>query len=490
VQRGHVLGAAPDVSYIPRAPNYVGVPFRPTHSGPWAYVNEVPLVLYGPPFVVARGEVDTPATMADVAPTIARVVGFRQWPDRAGRALVAGLDDLGRPPRLVATIVWDGGGNNVLSQHQDRWPFLATLMKRGISYSRMTVGSSPSVTPPVHTTLGTGSWPAQHGIHAIQQRLDGESFGDPLLNLDPTAIRLPTLADLFDRARDNAPVTAMLASSNWHLGMIGHGAQMEGGDHDPVVLIDEDGFTFTNESIFSLPSIGNRNLLLRLVNRLDRSDGEADGAWNGDDLFGADSVEDVLTKKGNPARVRYEQWLLQQFIRSERLGADRVPDLLFVNFKAADEAGHRWGMSSEQVRVVIAEQDRALRRLVSLLNTVVGRGRWVLIVTADHGQTPLPKESGAWPISAGELVGDANRELDRSDNERALVTRALPSGVYLDRDELRSSGVSKRAIARWLASYTIGDNATDAVRGRWRAREDEELFEAVLIGRRPVHREC
>jgi predicted AlkP superfamily pyrophosphatase or phosphodiesterase len=255
-------------------------------------------------------------------------------------------------------------------------------------------------------------------------------------------------------------------------------------------LIDEDGFTFTNESIFSLPSIGNRSFLLRLVDRLDLSDGEADGAWNGDDLFGGDSLEDVLTKKGNPARVKYEQWLLEQFIRRERLGADRVPDLLFVNFKAADEAGHRWGMTSEQVSAVVGEQDRALRRLVSALNSVVGRERWVLIVTADHGQTPLPKESGAWAISADELVKDANRELDRADNERALVTQALPTGVYLDHDELRSNGVSKRTVAGWLASYTVGDNATDPVPGGWRGREDEELFDVVLIGRRPVHRAC
>jgi Type I phosphodiesterase / nucleotide pyrophosphatase len=489
VQRGHVLDAAPDISYIPRAPNYVGVPFRPTHSGPWGYLSNVPLVLYGPSFVEPRGDVDTPATMADVAPTIARIVRFGGWPDRGGRALTDGLTGT-RPPRLVVTIVWDGGGSNVLARHREQWPFLASLMRRGVSYTRMTVGSSPSVTPPVHATLGTGSWPAQHGIHAIQQRLTDGSFGDPLLNLDPSAIRVPTLADLYDRKRGNEPVTGMLASSNWHLGMIGHGAQLDGGDHDPVVLIDEDGFTFSNESIYSLPEIGNRSFLMRLVDHLDRSDGKADGAWNGDDLSGGESVEDILTKKGNPARVKYEQRLLEQLIRSEDLGADTVPDLLFVNFKAADEAGHRWGMSSQQVGAVIAEQDRALRKLVGLLDGLVGRDQWILIVTADHGQTPLPDESGAWVVSANELINDANREFDDSDNGRALVTRALPTGLYLDDQERVSNAVSKQAIARWLASYTVGDNATTPPRGRWNGREDEDVFDAVLVGSTPVYRAC
>jgi hypothetical protein len=489
VRRGNVQGAAPDLLYIPRAPNYVGVPFRPTHSGPWAYVNRVPLVLYGPPFVEPRGEVDSPATMADVAPTIARLVRFNAWPDRDGRPLDEGLR-LEGGPRVVVTIVWDGGGRNVLASHSDEWPFLSSLMSRGTFYSRMTVGSSPSATPPIHATLGTGSWPSRHGIHAIQQRLGGGEFEDPLLNLDPSAIRLPTLADLYDRARDNEPVTAMLASSNWHLGMIGHGAQLPGGDRDPVVLIDEDGFTFSNEAIFSLPPIGDRSRLLRLIDRLDVSDGQADGAWNGDDLFGDESVEDVLTKKGNPARVKYEQWLLEQLILREQLGADTVPDLLFVNFKATDEAGHRWGMSSEQVGVVIAEQDRALKRLVRFLNETVGRDQWVLILTADHGQTPLPKQSGAWPISGSELQADANREFDHTDNDRALVTQTLPSGLYLDAGELRASDVSKQEIARWLGNYTVGDNAETPLRGEWRGRGDEVLFDAVLVGRRLVHRSC
>ena len=489
VRRGNVRGVAPDLLYIPRAPNYLGVPFRPTHSGPWAYVNRVPLVLYGPPFVEPRGNIDSPATMADVAPTIARLVGFDAWPDRDGRALGEGLRIEGMP-RLVVTIVWDGGGRNVLVSHSNEWPFLSSLMRRGSSYSQMTVGSSPSVTPPIHATLGTGSWPSRHGIHAIQQRLDGGVFEDPLLNLDPSAIRLSTLADLYDRAHDNRPVAAMLASSNWHLGMIGHGAQLPGGDLDPVVLIDEDGFTFTNEAIFSLPGIGDRSRLLQLIDSLDLSDGQADGAWNGDDLFGDDSLEDVLTKKGNPARVKYEQWLLEQFIVREQLGADKVPDLLFVNFKAADEAGHRWGMSSEQVGVVIAEQDRALRRFIRFLNERVGRNQWVLLLTADHGQTPFPKQSGAWPISGAELLADANRAFDHTDNDRALATKTLPSGLYLDLRELRASDVSKQAIARWLGSYTVGDNAEAPLRGEWRGREDEDLFDAVLIGRQVAHRAC
>jgi hypothetical protein len=114
----------------------------------------------------------------------------------------------------------------------------------------------------------------------------------------------------------------------------------------------------------------------------------------------------------------------------------------------------------------------------------------VLILTADHGQTPLPKQSGAWPISGSELLADANRAFDHTDNDRALVTQSLPSGLYLDARELRSSDVSKKAMARWLGSYSVGDNAETPLRDEWRGRGDEELFDAVLIGRRVTHRAC
>jgi hypothetical protein len=485
IRRGYVPFASPDLMLIPRAPNYVGSPSIPPHSGPWDYLARVPLVFYGPGVIARSGPLRGPATTADIAPTLASLVGFQGWPARAGRSLGRVVSEREPPPRLVVVVVWDGGGRNALRRHPSAWPHLRRMSRRGASFTRMVIGSSPSVTAPVHATLGTGAWPRAHGVPALNVRTPEDDYTDPLLYLDPSALRLPTFADLYDVAANNEPVVGMLASANWHLGMIGHGADHPGGDRDPVVLLDEDGRTYSNESIYSLPPIDDPTRLESLTRALDQADGRADGAWGSFVL-----EDDLFVKKGNPARVAYEQHLLERFIVAARFGADEQPDVLFVNFKATDEAGHRWGPSSWQVGRVIAAQDRALGRLTNFLNRSVGRRRWAVVVTADHGQMPLRTESGAWPIAGGELLRDINARFDGDGDGIDVAGRVVSAGVYLHRSEVVDNGLRPVAIARWVGAYTVGQNAQGEMPRAWRSRAPQALFDAVMVHRRVAARSC
>ena len=70
--------------FVPQEPNFVGTNFP--HSGPWDYLQDVPLFWYGPGIIPALGRVERPVTLADVAPTQAKLLDFAfDAPD--GRAL-------------------------------------------------------------------------------------------------------------------------------------------------------------------------------------------------------------------------------------------------------------------------------------------------------------------------------------------------------------------------------------------------------------------
>src|SRR5918997_1342738 len=73
---GTFEGRSPDVVAVPQPPNYFGSFGITTHSGPWDYLQEVPLVLYGPG-LLRPGRVNPagPVTLADVAPTLGQIVG-------------------------------------------------------------------------------------------------------------------------------------------------------------------------------------------------------------------------------------------------------------------------------------------------------------------------------------------------------------------------------------------------------------------------------
>lgn len=486
VRRGYVGLASPDISLIPSVPNYIGSDGAPVHSGPWDYLAHVPLVLYGPGHVRRAGRLPAPATMVDLAPTTARLIDYEQWPRRAGRVLGDALVSSSRPPRLVVTIVWDGGGFNALNAHPRSWPYLRTLMKRGASYTNMVIGSSPSVTPPVHTTLGTGAWPRRHGIPALRSRTRSNRYVDPFEGLDPGRIRLATLADLYDRASGNRPIMGALGAIGWHLGMIGKGAAFPGGDKDPVVLLNYAGETLSNELIYTLPDVNDSSRLDAYADAIDRRDGRRDATWRGHDLASQ------TVRYASPAHAAYHQWLLERLVTAEGFGVDEIPDLLYVNFKTPDDAGHTWGMTSPETGEAIAAVDDALRRLVRFLDATVGRRRWALMLTADHGQMPYPGESGGWAISGYELLQDANAALDDTDNGIDLVEFVKSAGMYVRRDELRQAGLALEDVARWAAGYRVKDNVRpdETIPESFVGKPSDHLFDAALAGQHLAATSC
>ena len=488
-RRGYVPGRSPQVLVIPHEPNYVGTPEMPVHSGPWDYLAEVPLVMFGPGVIGSEGAVDAPATMADIAPTTARLIGFEGFSTPDGRPLpdaATGAPGPSPRPRLVVVVVWDGGGWNVLREHPRAWPFLRGLMTKGVHYPRMTVGSTPSVTPPIHTTLGTGVYPRSHGIAYVRMKTPEGVYGDPFEGNSPALIRAPTLADVYDRAMGNKPLIGTVATVSWHLGMMGHGALAQDGDADTAVLLNDVGMTYGDPSIYSIPAIDDPEALNAGARRLDGTDGALDGAWMGH------SLDDTAIRYATPAYVNYQERILERLIGREGFGDDNVPDLLYTNFKSPDDAGHKWGMTSPEVGAVVSSVDRALAELVGFLDAEVGRGRWVVMVTADHGQTRYPHQSGAWPIRGGEMAGDLNETFDSVENQVPLVERVTSAGISMDTRELAATGASLEDIARAAARYTAEDNLEPGgeLPQAWRDREDAPLFDAAMVGRRVVARSC
>jgi hypothetical protein len=111
------------------------------------------------------------------------------------------------------------------------------------------------------------------------------------------------------------------------------------------------------------------------------------------------------TQKLNPryysalANSPYGNDLLLEFTRTciteERLGRHDVPDLLVVSFSSNDLIGHTWGPDSHEVLDVTLRSDKIVADLLAFLDARVGRGRYVLGLTADHGVCPLPEVTRA-----------------------------------------------------------------------------------------------
>ena len=468
IWRGHHPAHSEDITTVPRKPNFPGAFSVLGHSGPWDYLQRVPLVLYGPGRIASSASVGRPVTLADVYPTMGRIANTSLA--RGGRALTEALVPSADAPRVVVTIVWDGAGSNVLERWPNAHPTLDRLVREGTAYADASVGSSPSITPAVHSTLGTGLFPRDHGVTAIEYRGDDGRVHSAFARVDPRQLEVTTFADEIDRAFANRSEVGMVAWKSWHLGMFGHGTAAPGGDPDDLALLHNDDRAPGNDRFYATPQYLSDGIpgLDALLDRQDRRDGRADGKWKGSDVREHD----------NPAWVDFQTDAAVMLMANEGFGDDDVPDFLFLNYKMTDIVGHYFSMDSPRMEAVLAAQDRALARLVAWLEREVGD--YVVLVTADHGHTPAPERTGGWPILVGELSRDVERRFPVPGSER-LVQETSPVGLFLDRETMATAGVGERDIARFLNSYTLRENWNDAtLPSRYRDRAGERILSAAF----------
>ena len=482
-ERGHYGPRSGQIALLPRYPAYFAQSGTGwTHSGPWPYLQEVPVVFYGPDVIPEVGEVARPVTVADIAPTIMTLLrGSFRTEDGHRLREVADIDAKlleSKPPKLILTVVWDGGGWNALRQWPDDWPNLARMMSEGVTYTNAIVGSSPSVTPSVHTTLGTGVFPATHGITGIPVRYEDGSVGDAFLRGESSRfLRVPTVAELWDEQNRNRALVGMVGYEPWHLGMIGKGAERPGGDKDDAVWLDvETNEWITNEKHYDLPrAFEDTDGRAESLEASDAQDGEIDDTWRGHEIIDdLDRIEEV------PGFITYHAREMMQMIRDEGYGDDAITDLLFTNFKQIDRLGHYFNMASQEVHDAVIESDKQLGVLTRFLDRQVGRGRWALVFTADHGQQPDAGAVDGFGIDPREVEEDIDAEFG------SITEAAWPTEVFLKEDAMAERDVSVEDVARFLGDYRLADNTQRPdylVRGAGRFGARDRIFAMAIPSR-------
>ncbi len=177
-----------------------------------------------------------------------------------------------------------------------------------------------------------------------------------------------------------------------------------------------------------------------------------------------------LTK---PGRVYYEAVtdspfgndllldLAKRAIIAERLGQHDTPDLLSVSFSSNDLIGHTWGPDSQEVFDVTLRSDRTVKELLAHLDAQVGKGRYLVALTADHGVCPLPEVSRARGEEAGRIDP---AQLTKKAAEFLSQTFGAASGngwfedvsypwIYLNRQAIRAGGKDPGAVEEALAGW-------------------------------------
>ncbi|MCI0489149.1 MAG: alkaline phosphatase family protein [Blastocatellia bacterium] len=168
-------------------------------------------------------------------------------------------------------------------------------------------------------------------------------------------------------------------------------------------------------------------------------------------------------------------------IEAESLGSDSFPDLLSISFSTPDLVGHAHGPDSEEVLDIYVRLDRVIADLLGKVDRRVGRGNTLVVVTGDHGVSPVPEYISSIGMDAGRLsprdiVEAANRSVVARFGEGKWVQGFVNDQLYLDRSLIADRKVDSAEVERLAgeAALTVPGivsyfTRSDIIKGRIQA---------------------
>lgn len=167
-----------------------------------------------------------------------------------------------------------------------------------------------------------------------------------------------------------------------------------------------------------------------------------------------------------PDAAFYEQWGSSPFadtyltrfaetaVDSLRLGQSGGTDFLGVSYSSVDYVGHEFGPRSWEIQDILARLDKDLADLFSHFDKKVGRGNYVVALSADHGVVPVPEDMEKTGADAGvlhlaELQERMEKALEPFNLAKPAIARISGSDVYFAPDvyeKLKHDDKAMRAI--------------------------------------------
>lgn len=95
----------------------------------------------------------------------------------------------------------------------------------------------------------------------------------------------------------------------------------------------------------------------------------------------------------SPAGIDYTFDFARAAVEGEQLGGRGTTDLLAISVSPTDFIGHAYGHGSQEVEDALVRTDRALGAFFTFLDSKLGAGTWLAVLTADHGAAMPPEQA-------------------------------------------------------------------------------------------------
>lgn len=344
-------------------------------------------------------------------------------------------------PKLVVIIVVDQMRADYVDKFHSQWSGgLKRLLGEGAWFRAAAFPYAATETCPGHATISTGAFPVHHGMVA-NAWWDRDAQKMVTCTSDPNAkntayaggtteggdsawrMQVPSFAEeLKFQYGDASRIVTFSLKARAAITMAGHKA-------DAATWFDTNTGAWVTASAYgTMPFVEQfvekhpvaedygKSWALSLPPR---------DYWYDEQALGAATIDGWTTtfphtlrgRKGDssPDAAYYEQWATSPFadkyltklaeaaVDSLGLGKSAAPDYLGISYSSMDYVGHVFGPHSWEIQDMLVRLDKDLGELFLHLDQKVGRGNYVVALTADHGVAPIPADMQITGFDAGVL---------------------------------------------------------------------------------------
>jgi predicted AlkP superfamily pyrophosphatase or phosphodiesterase len=343
-------------------------------------------------------------------------------------------------PKLLVTLVVDQMRFDYIERYGSAWNAgLERLVTQGAVFERAMYPYLNTVTCAGHATIGTGAFPYRHGIilnewyrrdagrrmactdDAQVKSVPYETPAEPIGH-SARRLRVPTLGDRLREISPDSRIVTLSMKPRSAAMLAGHGGTAVTWLGDSNAWGTSTAYTTTPVAevkafIEANPIERERKVIWERVRDL-RSYAGADAAKHERGRPGwTDTFPHPLAGEAGSSESRFfDLWerspysdaylgrMAAALIRTMKLGQRDVVDYLAISFSALDYVGHDFGPESHEVQDTLFRLDQTIGELLSVLDAAVGRNRYVLGLSADHGVSRVPEALEAEGLEAGRVV--------------------------------------------------------------------------------------
>ena len=354
-------------------------------------------------------------------------------------------------PKLVVGIVVDQMRWDYLGRYYDQFgdDGFKRLIEDGFSCDNCLINYLPTVTSIGHTSVYTGTTPALHGICGNNFFIDGK----PVYCCDDTTVSIV-----------GSDSKKLVSPRNLLSSTIGDQLRMHTDFRSKVIGVsykDRAAILPAGRSANGAYWLDTKNLCFVTSTYYMNELPEWVKAYNLQ-LKKNKKAQELGSKIGfDPICGTVTSEMAIAALKGEQLGKGDATDMLCVSFSQTDVIGHEWSTRGEHTDAAYLQLDKDIAMLLRALNEQVGKGNYLLFLTADHGaahnfqwMADHKLNGGPWRLRDEVLDDNLDAYLRKTIGADLSVINSINSyRVYLNHARIKELGLEVQKVKDVLIDY-------------------------------------